>query len=102
MLATSAPRDLVRRTVAGAYHVHSTISDGAGDVNTIAAAAKRAGLQFVILTDHGDGTRTPEAPRYVDGVLCLEGVEISTDGGHFVALGLPATPYPLGGDPAGV
>ena len=45
-------------TVRGAYHVHSTVSDGTGSIDEIAAAAARAGLQFVILTDHGDGTRT--------------------------------------------
>jgi hypothetical protein len=35
-------------------------------------------------------------------VLCLDGVEISTNGGHYVALGLPVTPYPLGGEAAAV
>src|SRR4029079_13065624 len=50
--------ELASRTAAGAYHVHSTRSDGNGDVATIAAAAARAGLKFVIITDHGDGTRS--------------------------------------------
>ena len=36
-------------------------SDGSGTVDAIAAAAARAGLQFIILTDHGDGTRSPDA-----------------------------------------
>ena len=48
---------LAQRTVAGAYHIHSVRSDGSGDRQAIAAAAARAGLKFVILTDHGDGTR---------------------------------------------
>jgi hypothetical protein len=34
----------------------------------------------------------------VNDVLCLDGVEISTNHGHYIALGLPASPYPLGGD----
>ena len=55
-----------------------------------------------MLTDHGDGTRTPASPAYRSGVLCLDGVEISTDGGHYLALGLPRAPYPLGGEAAGV
>ena len=42
--------------VRGAYHVHSSRSDGTGTVDEIAAAAARAGLQFVIITDHGNGT----------------------------------------------
>ena len=49
-------------TVRGAFHIHSSRSDGSGSVAAIAAAAARAGLQFIILTDHGDGTRTPDAP----------------------------------------
>lgn len=94
--------ELVRRTARGAYHVHTTLSDGSADRRTIAAAAARAGLQFVIFTDHGDATRPAAAPEYVEGVLCLDGVEISTNGGHYVAIDMPASPYPLGGDAAAV
>ena len=32
-------------------------------------------------------------------MLCIDGVEISTEFGHYVALGLPRTPYPLAGHP---
>lgn len=94
--------ELARRTIAGAYHVHTTRSDGAGDRAAVASAAARAGLKFVIITDHGDGTRVPEPPAYIDSVLCLDGVEISTNGGHYVALGMGATPYPLGGEASAV
>src|SRR3954452_7651957 len=76
---------LAGRTVAGAYHVHTIRSDGHGDKAAVAAAAARAGLKFVILTDHGDGTRPPDQPAYVDGVLMLDGVEVSTDEGHYAA-----------------
>ena len=31
-------------------------------------------------------------------MLCLDGVEISTTGGHYIALDMPAAPYPLGGE----
>src|SRR5688572_33149800 len=78
-------QDLLRRTQRGAYHVHTTRSDGAGERDAVAAAAARAGLQFVIFTEHGDGMRPPAPPVYVAGVLCLDGVEISTNGGHYVA-----------------
>ncbi|MDQ3417807.1 MAG: hypothetical protein M3541_03345, partial [Acidobacteriota bacterium] len=94
--------ELVRRTVRGAYHVHTTTSDGSGDRAAVAAAAARAGLQFVIFTDHGDGSRPNPPPEYVQGVLCLDGVEVSTNGGHYVAIDMPAAPYPLGGDAAAV
>lgn len=113
LLATLPPRPavvpldgldphLLRRTVSGAYHVHTLRSDGAGDKAAIAAAAARAGLRFVIFTDHGDGTRAGDPPAYLDGVLCIDGVEISTNDGHYVALGMQAPPYPLGGDAAAV
>jgi hypothetical protein len=84
--------------VRGAIHVHTRRSDGSGTHAEIAAAAARAGLQFVVITDHDDGAAEPVAPFYEDGVLLIEGVEISTDHGHVVALGLPRAPYPLGGE----
>ena len=98
----AADSHLRARTVRGAYHIHTSRSDGAGAKADVAAAAARAGLRFAIFTDHGDATRAPDAPAYIDGVLCVDGVEISTNGGHYVALDLPAAPYPLGGDAAAV
>ena len=86
------------REVRGAIHVHSRYSDGGGTIDDIAAAAARAGLDFVVVTDHGNGTRQPDAPSYRSGVLCLDAVEVSTDHGHIVALGVTPTPYPLGGE----
>ncbi len=94
--------DLQRRTVAGAYHIHTSRSDGAEAKASIAAAAARAGLGFAIFTDHGDATAAPDPPAYIEGVLCIDGVEISTNGGHYVAIGLPPAPYPLGGEAAAV
>lgn len=88
--------------VRGTFHAHTVRSDGAGTPDEVAAAASRAGLRFLILTDHGDATRPPDRPAYRSGVLCLDAVEISTDGGHYAALGLGAAPYPLGGDPRDV
>ncbi|MEP7116278.1 MAG: CehA/McbA family metallohydrolase [Acidobacteriota bacterium] len=85
-----------------AYHVHTRASDGTGTIETVAAAAQRAGLAAVIVTDHGDGTRAVPPPRYVSKVLVVEGAEISTWAGHYVALGAAPAPYPLGGEPAAV
>ncbi len=88
--------------IRGAVHVHSRRSDGSGTVEEIAAAAARAGLRFVVFTDHGDGTRPPDPPAWHSGVLCIDAVEVSTFGGHVVALGIQAAPYPLGGEAADV
>ena len=85
-------------TVRGVFHVHSDRSDGGASVDQIAAAAQRAGLQFVIFTDHGDARRIPDPPRYRSGVLCIDAVEISTSGGHYIAMGLPQAQYPLAGE----
>ena len=84
--------------VAGVFHVHTNRSDGRSSPEEVAAAAARAGLKFVIFTDHGDGTAKPAPPAYHDGVLCIDGVEISTQGGHYAAIDLPVAPYPLGGE----
>ena len=93
-----ADPNLASRTVRGAFHVHTNRSDGFADKASVAGAARRAGLQFVVFTDHGDATRKPDAFRYRSGVLCIDGVEISTQHGHLVVLGLPQSPYPLGGE----
>jgi hypothetical protein len=70
----------------GGFHVHTKLSDGNGTVEQVAAAAKAAGLQFVVLTDHNDFT--PREPAFVEGVLMVQGVEISTPHGHLVAFGM--------------
>jgi hypothetical protein len=101
-LTLPPPRIPLRRvddgTVAGVVHVHSNRSDGSSSPDEIAAAAARAGLRFVVFTDHGDATRTPDPPTYRSDVLCIDGVEVSTNEGHYVAFDMPASPYPLGGE----
>jgi hypothetical protein len=93
-----------RPAVRGAYHVHTDRSDGSGSWEEVAEAAARVGLAFVIFTDHGNGTERREPPRYHAGVLCVDGVEISTWAGHYVVI--PdhdgQSPYPLGGEARGV
>ena len=90
------------RAVRGALHVHTSRSDGTGTADAVAAAAARAGLAFVVFTDHGDASEEPTPPIYRHGVLCIDAVEISTDQGHVLALGLPKVPYQIGGPGADV
>jgi hypothetical protein len=85
-------------TIPGILHIHSTRSDGRGTIGDIARAAAGAGLKFIVVTDHGDGTRAPDPPSYRDGVLCLDAVEISTAAGHYIAIAMPKAPYPLAGE----
>ena len=79
----------------GALHIHTNRSDGSGSPDEVAADAARAGLTFIVLTDHGDATRRPDPPAYRSGVLVIDAVELSTDAGHYIAIGLPQAPYPL-------
>ena len=88
--------------VAGVIHVHSARSDGTGSVEEIAEAASRAGLNFVIFTDHGDGTRPGDRPFYHAGVLCIDAVENRIRGGALSRTRCRPAPYPLGGDPRDV
>ncbi len=85
-------------SVPGVFHVHTNRSDGLSSPETIAAIAATAGLKFVVFTDHGDATRQPDPPTYRSGVLCIDAVEISTQEGHLIALGLAKAPYPLAGE----
>jgi hypothetical protein len=88
--------------VSGVVHVHSRASDDAsGTLDDIARAARRAGLDFVVVTDHNtEDSLGP--PRYRDGVLMIGGLEKSTDAGHLLVLGLHELPFRLDGDPAAV
>ncbi len=102
LLAGRAPRGAPPRGEArGAWHVHTTRSDGRGTLAEIVAAARAAGLQFVVVTDHN--VLTLEEQGWRDGVLVVEGTEASTAFGHVAALGVPRalTPEERDGDPLG-
>ena len=58
---------------------------------------REPGCRSSCFTDHGDASVEPSAPVYRNGVLCIDAVEISTDHGHVLALGLPRVPFVLGG-----
>jgi hypothetical protein len=83
--------------VTGVVHVHTTVSDGAGTPEEVVAAARRAGLGFLVLTDHN----TLDAKRVEgsqDGLLVLVGTEISTTAGHVLGLGIPDPGFRFSGD----
>jgi hypothetical protein len=71
----------------GAYHVHTTASDGRGTLDEVVDAARAAHLDFVVVTDHN--VRVPARPAWIRGVLVVPGTEASTPWGHVVALGVP-------------
>ncbi len=77
----------------GALHLHTTYSDGTGTIPQIAEDAKRAGLDWIIITDHNNlaGLHNNEEGWY-DGVAVIIGEEVTPDDGdHYLAFGLTDT-----------
>jgi len=73
------------RELRGAWHVHTTRSDGRGSPTDVARAARSAGLDFVVLTDHNPAELA--TPVREDGVLLVGGEESSTPFGHLADVG---------------
>ena len=71
----------------GAIHIHTRFSDGSGGMEDVVAAARRAGLDFIVVTDHDTLAAKDEGwEGWHDGVLVIAGVEISPIGpGHCLA-----------------
>lgn len=90
----------------GNLHAHSRFSDGHGDHDEIALAAIRAGLDFVVITDHNVLVRGLDGYRYlVDRrVLLLTGEEIHDQNrepqkNHLLVYEVPEELAPLGARP---
>lgn len=78
--------------LAGAVHIHSTYSDGAGDVPTVMAAACEAGVDWLLLTDHNSQQplRDGWEERFEKKPLLLIGTEVTVEHGAFLlALDMP-------------
>lgn len=74
--------------VEGVFHIHTRHSDGRGRVEGIVRIARREGLDFLILTDHGNPNRASVAEQgWRDGLLLLAGSELNVNRGHLVGLG---------------
>ena len=75
--------------VEGAYHIHTTFSDGNKHPDKIATLAEKTSLDFIILVDHGNPNyETLASQGWNKGVLVLAGTELSVNRGHLVALDL--------------
>ena len=67
------------------FHVHSAASlDGRSELDQLARAAKKRGLDAIAICDHNRFTLTDPETR--EGVLLLPGCEVSTASGHVLAL----------------
>ncbi len=71
----------------GALHIHTSFSDGSGNIPDIAAAARAAGLRWIIITDH-DTLAGQNFAGWHDTVLVIVGYEITPSRNHFLALNI--------------
>lgn len=71
----------------GAIHIHTKHSDGTGDIEDIAKSAKKAGLSWIIITDHNN---FDVSEGIINGVYVIKGEEISPENNsnHYLALGI--------------
>ena len=71
----------------GNLHIHSLYSDGAGTFTEIAQAAKKTGIDFIIMNDHSYMTDNLhlEDEGFYEGVLVLAGLEIGGRYHHYLA-----------------
>ena len=80
---SGAPRP---RWYSGALHIHTHHSDGAIDPAALSDAARSAGVDFMVITDHNNTTHTreplPASP------LQIIGEEVTTPAGHASVWGL--------------
>ena len=79
-------------TYKGAIHIHTKISDGTGDIDLISKAAKKAGLDFIIITDHN---HYDNDEGIFNGVYVIKAQEISPiNENHYLTFGVNETIKP--------
>lgn len=73
----------------GCLHIHTTYSDGSSDIESVIETAKKAGLDYIIITDHDTlKAREDGYEGYHNGVLVIVGYELSPpDRNHFLVMG---------------
>jgi hypothetical protein len=85
--ATGRGRDWYR----GDMHLHTVHSDGQWRPEQLVASARAAGLDFIVSTEHNTSSASGVWGHHAsDDLLIVDGEEVSTRNGHFVAAGLPA------------
>jgi len=73
----------------GVIHVHTNASCGSGSLPQVISAAKEADLSFVAITDHNLTLSDAEvAAADPPEFAVIDGEEVSTASGHFLALGV--------------
>lgn len=79
----------VRGWYRGDCHLHTVHSDGARTPAELAGDARRAGLDFLVSTEHNTSSAHGVWGRYAtDGLLVVPGEEVTTRNGHWLAAGV--------------
>ncbi|MGW0229181.1 CehA/McbA family metallohydrolase [Actinopolymorpha singaporensis] len=75
----------------GDLHTHTVHSDGVREPAELVAAARSAGLDFVVSTEHNTTSAHGVWGHHVpEDLLVVNGEEVTTRNGHLVVAGLPA------------
>jgi len=74
----------------GDLHTHTVHSDRRRPITEMAAAARSAGLDFIVSTDHNTSAANRAwAATKNDGLEVIAGEEVTTRHGHWLAIALP-------------
>lgn len=72
----------------GDLHMHSTHSDGSFSIEQVMENAKKAGLDYIAITDHNTFSQN-RAYKPLEKLVVIEGVELTTYHGHVNFWGHP-------------
>jgi hypothetical protein len=74
----------------GDLHLHTVHSDGRHQPGDLLAAARAAGLDYIVSTEHNtNSANLAWGSCCTDGLLVIGGEEVTTRHGHWLAIGLP-------------
>ena len=76
----------------GAFHVHSTLSDGLGSFDEIARQAREARVAFLLMSDHGPPHEAAVDSVTIDGVRFIGGSEVGLPEGRLIVSGAQSLP----------
>lgn len=79
-----------RFRASGVVHIHTSLSDGRGSPADVLEAGRRAGVDFIVVTDHNrvDTELFDRLPRRPGDPVVIVGSEVSTEAGHVLAIGI--------------
>jgi hypothetical protein len=88
---TAPARNRGRAWYRGDGHLHTVHSDGRRTPAELAAAARAAGLDFFVSTEHNTSSASLQWGEHAgDDLLIINGEEVTTRSGHWSAWNLPA------------